>query len=270
MSTVFTLVGKEFIGFRAGVSRCVPLLVALVVGGFSQRALAQATLASDNASNAPYSGGTFVGLDGGFGFQAWTANPVGGGGSYVGGTGLSGASFGVYAGGAGGNAFTAYRKFDNPLGLGEKFSVTFRPTSIDNGGSVGVSMFSSGVERGTMYFNGGASNWGWNAGAGGSNTNLVFSGAVELDITRIGTNTYTLDLLQGVTSQTISGTFTAAGNPVSSDINEVGFFSFQQGAGQNFGFNNLEIVPEPSTYVMAVCGAALCGLHGLRRRRSRT
>jgi len=271
MSTIRTFVGKkEVVVFRVGVARWVPLLVALVLGGLSQRALAQVTLASDNASNnPPYSGSTFVGLDGGFGFQAWTSSGQGNGGSYLGSTGLGSTSFGVYSGGNAGNSFNVYRKFENPLGLGEKFSVQFQPTSIDSGGSVGVLLYVSGVQRGSFYFNGGESNWGWNDGAGGTNTNPGFSGAVQLGITRTGNNTFSLDLVQGGT-QTISGTFTGGGNPVSSGIDEVGFFSYQQGAGQNFGFNNLQIVPEPSTYVMAAFAAAMCGLHAVRRRRSWT
>lgn len=228
-------------------------------------AVASIIVATDNASNY---GGTFIGADGGTGFGNWTSNALGGGGSYVGSTGLSSSSFGIYAGGGDGNSFTAYRPFDAALAVNDTFSVQFQPTSIDGGGSVGVSLFAASLEVGTIYFNGGASNWGWNDGAGGNNTNQGFSGAVTLALTRTGTNSYSLDLTQNSATQTITGTFTAGGNPVSSAINQVSFFSIKQGSNQNFGFNNLQVVavPEPSVSVLA--GAYLLAVGSCMARRS--
>lgn len=256
--------GRASTGGLQNTGLCLVLL-AFAIG--HAPAVASTIIAADNASNSQYSGGTFIGADGGTGFGNWTSAPQGAGGSYVGSTGLGSSSFGIYAGGGSGNAFTAYRPFDTALAVNDTFSVQFQPTSINAGGSVGVSLFAGGVERGTFYFNGGASNWGWNGGAGGSNTNQGFSGAVTLALTRTGTNSYSLALTQNSATQTITGTFTAAGNPVSSAINEVGFFSSAQGGSQNFGFNNLQVVavPEPSVSVLA--GACLLALGSCMARR---
>lgn len=248
-----------------GGLRISGLCLALVAFAAGQSpAVATTFIATDNASNY---GATFIGANGGDGFGNWTSNSQGGGGSYVGSTGLGGTSFGVYAGGGGGNSFTAYRPFDTPLAVNDTFSVQFQPTSIAGGGSVGVSLFVSGVERGTFYFNGGGSNWGWNAGAGGASTSQGFSGAVTMAITRTGTNSYSLDLSQNSLTQTITGNFTSGGNPVSTAINEVGFFSSAQGAGENFGFNNLQVVAVPEPSVSLPAGACLLALATSSTRR---
>lgn len=203
-------------------------------------------------------------------FGNWTSNASGGGGSYVGSTGLSSSSFGIYAGGGDGNSFTAYRPFDAALAVNDTFSVQFQPTGVNVGGSVGVLLFASSVERGALYFNGGGNNWGWNDGAGGNNTNQGFSGAVTLALTRTGTNSYSLALTQNSVTQTITGNFTLGGNPVSSAINEVGFFSSKQGGGQNFGFNNLQVVAVPEPGVPALGGACLLALAASSVRRCQT
>jgi hypothetical protein len=240
--------------------------IAAVIAATAPPVVATTIIASDSASNnPPYSSNFFVGLDGGSGFQTWTSSSSGEGskGSYLGATAVGSTSFGIFSNG-GGNGFNVYRKFDNPLGLGETFSVTFDATGVASGGSVGLQFYVSGIERGSFYFNGGGSNWGWNDGAGGIATSLGFD-IVQFSITRSGTNTYTLDLV-GSTTQSLTGTFTSGGNPVSTAITEVGFFSFQQGSGENFGFNNLQVVPEPRS--MLITTAGLAGVAALIRRRS--
>lgn len=226
---------------------------------------AEATiLSADSAAN--YSGGTFITVNGGTGFQTWTSNSSGGGGSYLGGTGLSGTSFGIYSGGGVGNSFTAYRQFNSALTVSSTFSVDVGTTSIANGGSVGVLFYAGSQERGVLFFAGGSSNWQWNDGGGAVTTTIPF-GSVSLDLTRASTNGYSLALAQGATTQTLSGTFLSGGNPVSSAINEVGFYSSAQGGGENFGFNNLEVaaVPEPMTLGLIGVAALVVGLRAVRR-----
>lgn len=228
-------------------------------------------IASDSAANATYSGGTFIGLDGGSGFQAWTAaTPTGNGGSYVGSTGLGSTTFGVYAGGGVGNSFSSYRQFDSALTVSSTFSVDIGPSGIANGGSVGVLFYASNFERGVLFFEGGSSNWQWNDGGGAVTTSIPF-GSVSLDLVRASTNGYSLTLAQGATTQTLSGSFLSAGNPVSSAINEVGFYSDKQGGGQNFGFNNLEIAAVPEPHAALIVGAGACAMIPvfLRRRPNR-
>jgi len=239
-------------------------LCLLAVLPFARTANA-AIISSDSAAN--YSGGGFITVNGGTGFQLWTSSLTGGGGSYLGGTGLSGTSFGIYSGGGAGNSFTAYRQFDSALTVSSTFSVDIGTTSIANGGSVGVLFFAAGQEQGVLFFAGGTSFWQWNDGGGAVTTTIPF-GSVSLDLTRASTNGYSLALAQGATTQTLSGTFLSNGNPVSSAITEVGFYSSAQGGGENFGFNNLEVaaVPEPHT-VLLLGGAVACVPLLVRRRR---
>ncbi|GEM_PF-4742912 len=227
----------------------------------------QATIiASDSAAN--YSGSSFISTNGGTGFQLWTSSLTGGGGSYRGSTGLGSTTFGIYAGGGANNSFTAYRQFDNALTVSSTFSVDIGTTSIASGGSVGVLFFASGVERGALFFDGGSSFWQWNGGGGAIVTSIPF-GSVNLDLARLSTNGYSLALAQGATTQTITGTFLSSGNPTSSAINEVGFFSSAQGGGENFGFDNLEIAAVPEPHTPLIVGAGACAMIPvfLRRRR---
>ncbi|MBM4011030.1 MAG: hypothetical protein FJ286_06575 [Planctomycetes bacterium] len=248
--------------FRIVVGVCV-------VAASLQTATSRATIiASDSAAN--YSGGSFITVNGGTGFQTWTSNATGGGGSYLGGTGLGNPLFGVYAGGGVGNSFTAYRQFNNALVVSSTFSVDIGTTSIQKGGSNGVPFFDNSVERGVLFFSGGSSFWSWNDGNGAISTSIPF-GSVSQDLVRLSTNGYSLALAQDATTQTMTGTFRSGGSPVSSAINEVGFYSSGQGGGQNFGFNNLEIAAVPEPHAVLIVGAGACAMIPvfLRRRPNR-
>jgi len=252
---------------RFSVSRIV--IGIFVMAAALHASPSQATIiAADSAAN--YSGSTFLTVNGGTGFQLWTSSPTGSGGSYRGGTGLGSTTFGIYAGGGAGNSFSAYRAFDNALTVSSTFSVDIGTTSIANGGSVGVLFYASSLERGVLYFAGGTSFWQWNDGGGSVNTSIPF-GSVSLDLVRNSTNGYSLALAQGATTQTITGTFLSSGNPISSAINEVGFYSSAQGGGENFGFNNLEIAAVPEPHSALIVGAGACAMMPvfLRRRPNR-
>jgi hypothetical protein len=58
--------------------------------------------------------------------------------------------------------------------------------------------------------------------------------------------------------------FTAT-NPIN-NIDNIRLFSFNQGPNANFGFDNLAVVPEPTT-VSLIAGPALLGAWFLGRRR---
>ena len=87
---------------------------------------------------------------------------------------------------------------------------------------------------------------------------------MNYSLTRGTGNNYTINLSQG--AQSYNGTnFTAASGVMS--IDSVQIYSSAQGGGENVGFNNLNVVPEPSTYALLALSAAAFGAHVIRRRR---
>jgi len=244
-------------------------------------------IASDNAGNPSYTT-AFVGVDGGTGFQAWTAaTPSGGGGNYLGATGLAGArTFGIYSGDAG--TMNIYRKFDAALAAGQTFSLDLGYTGVNSGGGViGINLYSGGTWRLNFEFAGGSSLWRVKdnnaAGAGYDATGITWAGGTGWDsnaatpelpgatlnfaFTRGSSlNQYKLDISQGTQSFTTGTTFYTTGTGSGdTNIDEIEIYSVNQGNNQNVGFNNLQIIPEPSSASLIGLGAA--GLLALRRIR---
>jgi hypothetical protein len=221
---------------------------------------AQAQIASDNASNAAYSGAVWTdGSNGGTGFGNWTITTSGAAGSFIGSTGQGPTSFGLWSNGTG--AFSnALRPFAGGVLLaGQTFSVNLGHTPTING-EIGLQLRSSGTNLITLKYVNGQSDWQlWNGGSDFSagqayapNTSLAFS------FTYNGGNSYSYTFGTG------SGNNHIATNTLTS-INEVLFYDNNQGADQNFGFNNLSIVPEPSTWVLIGIGSAFL-LWRIRRK----
>ena len=236
------------------------LSVAISSGAFA------ANNASDNAGNSAYSDGWTTGDNGGTGFGNWTltpATPDGGfAGSYVGGTSQGNPSFGIYAGNSSTALFTADRPFTGgALTAGQSFSVSVANTATIVG-EVGFQFLSGSTPRWTLKFVGGGTDWqlndgGSDFGAGqayAANTPLAFS------FTYNGGNSYSYTFGTG------SGNNFTAANDLS-DLTGVRFYNRDQGGDQNLGFNNLSVVPEPSTYALLALSAAGLGAHLVRRRR---
>lgn len=225
---------------------------------------AQAQIASDNASNAAYSGGWTNGSNGGTGFGNWTITSSGGAsgfaGSFIGSTGLSSTSFGLYSGNDAGAFSNALRPFAGGVLLaGQTFSVNLGNTITING-EIGLQLRSSGTSLITLKYVNGQPNWQlWDGGSDFSagqryaaNTSLAFS------FTYNGANSYSYTFGTG------SGNNYIATNTLTS-INEVLFYDNNQGASQNFGFNDLSVVPEPSTWILIGIGSAFL-LWRIRRK----
>jgi hypothetical protein len=242
------------------------LATAAVVGSLliTQTASA-ATNASDNGSNAAYSDSWVTGDNGGTGFGAWTLNSNGGtagfAGSYVGVTSQGSNSFGLYSGNDAAAFSNALRPFTGgALNSGQTFSVSLANTVTING-EIGLQLRSSGAARIVLKFVSGQTNWQlWDGGgdfsagqAYAANTPLTFS------FTYNGGNSYSYTFGTG------SGNNFTATNDLT-NINEVLFYNNNQGPDQNLGFNNLSVVPEPSTYALLGLGAAF-GLWQIRRRK---
>lgn len=236
------------------------IAIAFVPGAF-------ALTASDNSGN--YSG-TFIGLNQGTGFSAWTGSATGGGGNYIGASGLSSSSWAIYAGGAAGNSYQATRPFSTAMSIGDIFTVQLGYTAtVTSGGEIGINLFSGGSFRLGFKFIGGQTNWQLNDGGSNFATGLTFAGGnpgatINFGFTRNAGNGYGLNITQGAESYIDSNMTSASG---SMSIDSVQFYSSAQGGSQNVGFNNLSVVPEPSTYALLALTAAGFGAHVLRRRR---
>jgi len=270
---------KQFIG------RHVALALALLALAIEPQTITAQIIASDNATNSVYTN-NFVGVDGGSGFQAWTAaTPTGGGGSYLGSTGLAGTrTFGIYSGNTG--SMSVYRKFDAPLLAGDTFSLNLGYTSVNNGGTIGINLFSGGAWRLNFGFTGGQSLWrvadnssvgagydatgiGWAGGTGwdgNSGTPDIPGTTLNFAFTRgSAANQYRVVISQGAQTFDTGPTFytTGAGSG-NTNIDEIEIYTSNQGGDQNVGFNNLLIVPEPSS--ASLIGLGIAGLLALRRR----
>jgi hypothetical protein len=232
--------------------------VAVISTSFAQ-------IASDNASNAPYQPGNVWndGSDGGTGFQAWQFSGGANSGRYIGGTALGATTFGLYSS-DGGAQYSALRVFDAPLNSGQSFNVTVaHTTNVNTGGQLGVSLWNTGNSSAaiTFKFVGGGTSWLLNDGGSDFEIAQPYSAnsPLALSFTYNGGSSYSY------TFGSASGTNFTAANTISS-IDRVSFFVQNQGNDQNFGFNNLSVVPEPSTYALLGLGTAF-GLWQLRRRK---
>jgi hypothetical protein len=245
----------------------------LTTGGTAQAAL----LGADNATNPAYqaddsngandtdptnnTNGWQTGDNGGTGFGAWTLTSSGGGGSYIGSTGLGATTFGLFAGGdQASDLSSADRPFTGALSAGQTFSIDLgHSSSIATGGEVGVQLLDNGTPVITLKFVGGGTDWQFNDGGSdfGIAQGYAANTALTFAFTYNGGSSY--DYSFGSAS---GDDFNA--NVTISNINGVRLFSNKQGGGENAGFNNITIIPEPATLVTLIGGL---GLLVLRRRR---
>ena len=224
------------------------------------------TLASDNASNATYSGGQYGGLNGGTGFLAWSvtgsnnSNADAFYGSYVGATGQGTTSFALYSGDVNTGAFAnAVRPFDGAFAAAQTFSADLGNTTVGTNGLVGLSLQDSG---GTTQFNLQSNGATWSLVTGSTTINLGTDTAgtsYHFTLTYNGGSGYSYTFTGATPGDNLTTTATING------IIQANFFDYQQGSNQNFGFNNLAIVPEPNTWAIVLLGVG--GLAVVLRRR---
>ncbi len=220
------------------------------------------TPAGDNAGNAPYSAHWVTGDNGGSGFGAWTLTSAGGGGSFIGttGQGLT-PTFGLFGAAAGSSS--ADRPFTGALTGGQTFSIDLGNTAtVATGQILGLNLTANGVVEFTLKFTGGGTTWQLNDGGADFGIAQSFASDTSLHFTFTynGGNNYSY------TFGSASGNGFNAANPLT-NINGVRLFDGAQGAGENFGFNNLAIVPEPAT-ILLVGPSLLAGMFFVRRRRA--
>jgi hypothetical protein len=243
-------------------------------------------VASDDASNSPYSDGWAVGDNGGTGFAAWsTINNLAGSGSGGGfvasdngfnqiGTGSPAKGFGLF--GNGGGVGQAIRSFASPINVGEKFSMDMDNGFIDTGGTVGFGLQNAGgnnlVE---FFFVGGESSYKVNRSGGSVATGVGFTNAglhLELTLTDADSFELSIDRLTdglGTNVTTVSGDLISpAGGQA---IARMRLFNANAGnGGDHDAFYNsftLTAVPEASAVVFFGVASVVSGVHLLRRKR---
>jgi hypothetical protein len=124
-------------------------------------------------------------------------------------------------------------------------------------GVVGLNLLSAGSPVFTFKFTGGQNFWQLNDGGTDFDTNIPFSANTPINFafTYQGGSTYDVVITEGATTYSGIG-FTSSS--IISNISGFRMFSNAQGAGENLGFNNLAVVPEPSTLSL-LAGPALLG-----------
>ncbi len=252
------------------------LIPALLVSTSVLSTVQASNLASDNASNSAYNDGWQTGDNGGSGFGAWTlstttndANQNGliiessttNGAAPSGGIDVGGVSWGLYANN--GQVADAVRPFTGGIiVVGQTVSVDFDNGFIDKGGTVGIGLQNaSGQNLWELYFVGGDNNYTVNDGAGPTATSLGFTAdGLHVAFTLTGATTYSANItLNAGGSQTITGSLISQGDQ---GIAQFRTFNANGGAGSsNTSYiNSLEIIPEPTSFVLAALGLAGAGL----------
>jgi hypothetical protein len=251
-------------------------IVAALAVNFSAHA---ANIASDSAAN--YGGGWTSGSNGGSGFSSWTISTVTTGtsayaGAFIGDPNGSGINFGtqafgLYANGARPVSVDVSRSFTGGALLnGQKFSFQYAINWDADSGEKGFNLWTGAPGSG----------WLLNVKQRGYPGNVFFnySGSSEEINTNIGYGTgpmtWTFEMLSatslgvsatardGSSAAVFNQTITIADAPLSFN-----FYASNMGGGdqRNPYFNNLSLVPEPSSSLLM--GMGLAGLAVLRRTR---
>lgn len=246
------------------------ILTALAVGALGASAQA-AIVAMDSAADGVYTGGNIHGLNGGFGFGPWTANP-----SMNGGTGgnfqftssqngngssgnidSSGRSWGAYANS--GNTTTISRAITASLGTPMTVWMDFDNGWIDNGSEVYASIGSY-----QFGFTGGQSDYWYDLGTGRQSSGLGFTAdglRLKLVLNATGGYNFSATNLASNSVWASAQLFTGGNIPTFLSLTNV---NAGGGSSNNAYINNMKVeaVPEPTTML-----ALGLGLSAIARRR---
>ena len=262
------------------------MLAALTLAAV--RPAAAATLAFDSANDAVYNGGTFDGINGGTGFNAFSVvnNASTTNGSFIAtgspiGSGASTKAFNLYNyDGQGISAIDATRSFNftntptvtTPLTVGSTFSTDFKNHFIANDGFVGYTLRNT---TGTTLFKfgyiGGQNAYTYGDGTTTNSTLVAFTdNGLHTDFTLTSPTNYSFSVLRlGDASPSVfTGTLGAGGA-----IDRVVFSDIGGGNSSDTQFNNLSItgpaVPEASSSIGLGVMLALGGVGLVLKARKR-
>lgn len=254
-------------------------VIALCIAALSGSVACSALVASDNAGS--YSSWA-NGNNQGNGFGAWQLSPdpnTGSAGFFIGDSAnngtptsgninTSGKAWGLY--GNSGNTASAIRPFTGgALAAGQQFLIQMDNGNIQTGGTVGFGLQnSSGANRFEFYFVGGGSGYTINIGGSIINTGIGFTDdGLTLVFSQQSANDWSLSVTPagGSTSQfssTVSGFDLAA-----SDISQLRLFNFNGGSvsANDAFYNNIQVVPEPTTIALGIFGTLTVACLVVRR-----
>jgi len=250
--------------------------------------VSSAQIAADFATDPVYAGGWTAGLNGGYGFGAWSFTGTGGGsGQEMSSASSIGTAWTMFNTSSSSGISDTGRAISEAGGLqaGQTFEAVIQnPTTYhfyrgwdvgflnatDNnlGGNNSASLFLNVFNYNYPSYNGVVPNWSVTDNGGGTTSTISpgTSAAVKIDLMLTSATTYSLTLtpLGGGSPYTQSGT-------LAGPINYVNFRSYNgvsagpSDVANNYGISYMEIVPEPAT--LALVGLGFGGVLFLRRRK---
>lgn len=154
----------------------------------------------------------------------------------------SGKAWGMYANGE--KTTDAIRQFYASMSVDQIFKIDFDNGWIDTGASVGWGLRNSlGEDRFEFYFKGGSANYFINDIRGlDQDTGIGWTdGGMHIEFTLTGLDTYSVKVVRGTTTNTVSGTL---GGTTGTSVDRVRFFNYRAGSGGNYDafYNNLELL----------------------------
>ncbi len=243
------------------------LLSTFIAAAFAVGSANAQLIADDFASN--YTTETWInGSNLGSGFGAWDLFSSGTAGYFIGDSvvqgfgnvNTAGSAFGMFGNPEGDNFANAQRALLVPLNVGDAFSIDL--AIAFRNGNKGISLFAGG-------FDGANEIWNFNVGgdvysAAGGDLGWEYSqeSVFSLTATQLTSDSVGISLIRG--SDIYNATVTSA-----SGLSGFRAYVGSTDAGDdlnNLFINNMQAVPEPSTYALLTLGALALGGYAARRR----